>query len=151
MHNYFIDPVVTEVCEWGCDDVCWWLGELGLKEYNDIIHSNSITGPVLLELQIKDFQVTRFPISHVTYAIIPCTHAHIYSHSPMSHTTIFPCACVSFLFSHVSCCRIPILQDLGITKGGHLAKLRSGIQALSPSLYARSGATKRPKRLRETR
>ena len=54
-----INPFPTaEVSEWDCDDVCWWMEELGLKEYNTAIHVKEIDGRKLLELQPRDIQVT---------------------------------------------------------------------------------------------
>ena len=55
---YFNSFPTTEVSEWDCNDVCWWMGELGLKEYDTVIHRKEITGRKLLELQPKDLQVT---------------------------------------------------------------------------------------------
>lgn len=86
-----------KVSEWECDDVCQWMTDLGLKDYDAVVHSNKITGKVLLELQTEDF------------------------------------------------------LDMGIVKLVHLTKLRTGIQALNPSLHSTPGASKRSKQFRDTR
>ena len=58
LHLQVINSFSTDVSDWECGDVCWWIGELGLKEYDVMIRSNDITGKVLLDLQTKDLQVS---------------------------------------------------------------------------------------------
>lgn len=64
-----VNPLSTEVSEWECDDVCQWMTDLGLKDYDAVVHSNKITGKVLLELQTEDFLVrihTPIPNPHTS-------------------------------------------------------------------------------------
>ncbi|CAI8017438.1 Diacylglycerol kinase eta [Geodia barretti] len=65
--DWYINKIGKEVSEWGCDEVCSWLGLLGLSDYDSVIHSNGITGPALLDLQTKDILELGFTkVGHMT-------------------------------------------------------------------------------------
>ena len=70
------NPSLTEVCDWESSDVCWWMGQLGLTEYNDAIHSHGITGAVLLELRALDLQVGRLHASHSNVPMLSLPRSH---------------------------------------------------------------------------
>ena len=76
----FPPPTPAEVCDWGCEEVCSWMGLLGLSDYDDVIHSRRVTGPVLLDLQTKDILVRDLiphtPMPHVSYPQVLYPHAY---------------------------------------------------------------------------
>ena len=91
--------------------------------------------------------------SHVSHSQVSCLHAPM-SHTPKFHFHILPCLWLPHLIlpcPHTPMSHSPIPQEFGIVKVSHLTKLRTGIQALNPSLHSGPGAIKRARQFRETR
>ena len=52
-----LSPLSPDILDWDTDDVCRWLQEMQLQEYQPLMRSHSMTGSKLVECEKSDLKV----------------------------------------------------------------------------------------------
>ena len=76
------------LADWTVQDVCNWLGEIGLPRYQKVFHDNQIDGLELMQLSPATMQ-KNLNISEYQYIC----HSRVYTYALTIHIQV-PCICI---------------------------------------------------------
>ncbi|CAG02127.1 unnamed protein product [Tetraodon nigroviridis] len=109
----------SRIHQWGTEEVGAWLDFLCLTEYKDIFTGHDVRGAELLHLERRDLKVP-------TPRLLPQWNLHFLSLEPGPSRRLGGAGLTVSL----------LLQDLGVTKVGHMKRILQGIRELNRSSSA---------------